>query len=157
AIAFVAEEIRSLISDITGVNDQAREGGSVWSDLGQALGFVAGLLGAAVADAIGVVALALQTVVAIVRGVMPGVRALGTWLGETAAKIYLFFAEDIPNAAKSVSDAVRSILHPVGAAFDGMVDGIRSALDHLLAFVGRVVAKIPERFRPAFLDSIIEA
>ena len=46
---------------------------------------------------------------------------------------------------------------PVGAAFHGLVDGIRSALDRLLAFVGRVVAKIPERFRPAFLDSIIEA
>jgi TP901 family phage tail tape measure protein len=157
AIAFVADEIRSLISDITGVNDQAREGGSVWSDLGQALGFVAGLLGAAVADAIGVVALALQTVVAIVRAVIQAFRSLGTWLGETAAKIYLFFADDIPNAAKSIAGAVRLILNPVGAAFDGLMDGIRGALDRLLAFVGRVVAKIPERFRPAFLDSIIEA
>lgn len=157
AIAFVADEIRSLISDITGVNDRAREGGSVWSDLGQALGWVAGLLAATVADAIGVVALALQTVVAIVRSVIQAFRSLGTFLGETAAKIYLFFSEDIPHAVKSVGSAVSSILHPVVGAFNAMVDGIRSALDHLLAFVGRVVAKIPERFRPAFLDSIIEA
>lgn len=157
AIAFVAEEIRNLISDITGVNDRAREGGSVWSDLGQALGWIAGLLAATVADAIGVVALALQTVVAIVRGVIQAFRSLGTFLGETAAKIYLFFSEDIPHAVQSVGSAVGSILHPVVGAFDAMVDGIRSALDHLLAFVGRVVAKIPDRFRPAFLDSIIEA
>src|SRR5262249_22024603 len=110
AIAFVAGEIRSLIADITGVNDRAREGGSVWSDLGQALGFVAGLLGATVADAIGVVALALQTVVAIVRAVIQVFRSLGTFLGETAAKIYLFFSEGIPHAAKSLATAVRSTL-----------------------------------------------
>jgi TP901 family phage tail tape measure protein len=157
AIEFVADEIRSLIADVTGVNDRAREGGSVWSDLGQALGWVAGLLAATVADAIGVVALALQTVVAVVRGVIQAFRSLGTFLGETAAKIYLFFSEDIPHAVRSVGSAVSSILHPVVGAFDAMVDGIRSALDHLLAFVGRVVAKIPERFRPQFLDSIIEA
>lgn len=36
-------------------------------------------------------------------------------------------------------------------------DGIHAALDRVVAFVGRLVAKIPARFRPVFLDSIVEA
>jgi hypothetical protein len=61
AIGFVAEEFRGLISDVTGVNDQAREGGSVWKTIGEVIGWVAGVIGGVLAGAIGVVALALRT------------------------------------------------------------------------------------------------
>jgi TP901 family phage tail tape measure protein len=157
AIAFVAEEIGGLISDITGVNDGAREGGSVWKSLGEVLGATAGLIVASLADAIGVVALALRTVIAIVREVIHVFKSLGTFLGETAAKIYLFFTEDIPKAFKSVSRAAKSFLQPIVDFLSGVVESIRSTLDRVIAFVGRLVAKIPSRFRPAFLDSIVDA
>src|SRR5207248_2022466 len=98
AIRFVAEEIGNLIADVTGVTDRAREGGSAWSTLGQVLGFIAGLIGAALADAITVVSLALQTVFALVRAVIYTFKWLGTTIGEIAAKIYLFFSEDIPRS-----------------------------------------------------------
>jgi TP901 family phage tail tape measure protein len=157
AIGLVAEEIRGLIADITGVNDQAREGGSVWSGLGEVLGMIAGTIGAALADAIGVVALALRAVITVVRTVLRVFQSLGTALGETAANIYLLFSEDIPHAFKAVAGAVRSFLQPVLDFLTSIVDGIHSALDRVIAFVGRLVAKIPSRFRPTFLDSIVEA
>jgi TP901 family phage tail tape measure protein len=157
AVGFVAEEIRGLISDITGVNDQAREGGSVWSGLGEVIGVVAGDIGVVLAGAIGVVALALQTVIAIVRAVIAAFRSLGQFLGETAAKIYLFFTETIPHAVKTVAGAIRSFFQPLLDFITGIVDGIHNALDNVIAFVGQLVAKIPSRFRPAFLDSIVDA
>jgi TP901 family phage tail tape measure protein len=157
AIGFVAEEIRGLISDFTGVNDRAREGGSIWSGLGEVLGMIAGLLIARLADAIGVVALALRTVIALVRAVIHAFVWLGQGLGERAAQIYLFFTETIPHVFKVVAGAVKSFLQPVLDFITSIVDGIHSALDRVVAFVGRLVAKIPSRFRPAFLDSIVEA
>jgi hypothetical protein len=157
AIGFLAEQIRGVISDITGVNDRAREGGSVWNDLGTVLGAVAGVVGGILAAAIGAVALALETVVEIVRAVIHIFSELGRFIGETAAKIYLFFTETIPQAFQSVAGAVRSFFQPVLDFVTGIVDGLEHALERILSFTGRLVAKIPARFRPAFLDSIVDA
>jgi TP901 family phage tail tape measure protein len=157
AIGFVAEELRGLISDLTGVTDQARDGGSAWSALGEVLGMVAGDLGVVLAGAIGVVAAALRTVIAIVRVVIDAFRSLGQFLGETSAKIYLFFTKTVPHVFKVVAGALRAFFQPVLDFITGIVDGIHSALDRVVSFVGRLVAKIPERFRPAFLDSIVDA
>ncbi|HET9621804.1 MAG TPA: phage tail tape measure protein [Kofleriaceae bacterium] len=157
AIGFVANELRGLITDITGVNHQAREGGSIWNDLGQVIGIVAGDLGVILAAAIGAVAVALQAVISIVRAVIQAFVALGTFLGETAAKIYLLFTETIPHAFQVVAGALRTFFQPVVDFITGIVEGIHAALERVIAFVARVVAKIPARFRPAFLDSIIDA
>jgi TP901 family phage tail tape measure protein len=157
AIGFVGEEIRGLVSDVTGVNDQAREGGSVWNTIGEVLGWVAGIIGGALAGAIGVVALALRTVIAIVRAVIQAFVWLGEFIGETAAKIYLFFTETIPSVFKTVVNAVRSFFQPIVDFITGIVDAIQNTLDKVIAFIGRLVAKIPSRFRPAFLDSIVDA
>ena len=157
AIGLVAEEFQGLISDVTGVNDQAREGGSVWRTIGEVVGWVAGLIGGVLAGAIGVVALALRTVIAIVRAVIAAFEWLGEFIGETAARIFLFFTETIPNVFKAVVTAVRSFLQPIVDFITGIVDSIRDVLDRVIAFIGRLVAKIPSRFRPAFLDSVVEA
>ena len=157
AVGFVAEELRGLFSDITGVNDKAREGGAVWTDLGEVIGTVAGDLGVILAASIGVVALALRTVIVIVRTVIQAFTSLGTFLGETAAKIYLFFTETIPHALKTVASSVRSFFRPILDFVTGVFDGIRDALDRMISFLGRLVAKIPSRFRPGFLDSIVDA
>jgi WD domain, G-beta repeat len=46
---------------------------------------------------------------------------------------------------------------PVVDFLSGVVEAIHNTLDRVVAFVGRLVAKIPSRFRPAFLDSIVDA
>lgn len=157
AIGFVAEEIRGLITDITGVNDQARDGGSVWRSIGEVIGWVAGIIGSVLAGAIGVVALALRSVIAVVRLVIRAFVGLGEFIGETAARIYLFFTETIPRVFKTVANAVKSFFQPVVDFLTGIADGIRDVLDKIIAFVGRIVGKIPSRFRPAFLDSVVDA
>jgi TP901 family phage tail tape measure protein len=157
AIGFVAEEIEGLIGDLTGMTGQAREGGSVWRSIGEVLGWVASIIGTVLAGAIGVVALALRSVIWIVRQVIRGFVWLGETIGETVAKIYLFFTETIPRAFKAVATAVKSFFQPVIDFITGIVDGIRNVLDKMIGFVGKLVAKIPSRFRPAFLDSIVDA
>lgn len=157
AIAFVAEAVRDLIADLSGSTAAARESGSGWSDLGTALGAVAGLLGTVVAGAIGAVALALRSVIVLVRWVVDAFMWLGRVLGENAARIYLFFTETLPSAFKAVAATVRAVFNPVAEIIGRIVDGIHASLDRLMAFVGRLVAKIPARFRPGLLDSIVEA
>ncbi len=157
AIGFVAEEFGALIEDVTGVNAQAREGGSVWRTIGEVIGWVAGMVGSVLAGAIGVVALALRTVITIVRYVIKGFVWLGETIGETAARIYLFFTETIPNAFRTVVRAVKAFFQPIVDFFTGIVDSIRNVLDKVIVFIGKLVAKIPSRFRPAFLDSVVDA
>jgi TP901 family phage tail tape measure protein len=157
AIAFVAEAIGGLISDITGVNDRARDGGSIWRSLGEALGAIAGVFAGSLAAAIGAIALALRTVITLVREVIHAFQWLGATLREKAAQIYLFFTETVPRAFKVVTAALKSFFQPVVDFLSGVVEAIHNTLDRVVAFVGRLVAKIPSRFRPAFLDSIVDA
>ena len=93
----------------------------------------------------------------IVRAVIQAFVWLGEFIGETAAKIYLFFTETIPRVFKTVVTAVRAFFQPIVDFITGVVDSIRDVLDRVIAFIGRLVAKIPSRFRPAFLDSVVEA
>ena len=157
ALGFLAESIRGLIADVTGLTGQARGGASVWTDLGEVLGWVAGTAITALAAALSVVAIALRTVVALVRGVVEAFVWLGTTIGETAARLYLFFAETLPRAFHQVATAVRAFFQPVVAFIEGVADSIRTALDRLIAYVGHLASKIPERFRPALLDSVVAA
>jgi hypothetical protein len=92
-----------------------------------------------------------------VRAVIHAFVWLGQGLGERTAQIYLFFTETIPHAFKAVAGAVKSFLQPVLGFITSIVDGIHAELDRVVAFVGRLVTKIRSRFRPAFLDSIVEA
>jgi hypothetical protein len=157
AVGFLAEKISGLISSVAGMSDHAHEAGSVWSIVGEVVGWVAGVIAVGLADAIGIVALALGTVIDIVRAVIEAFSWLGQHIGETAAKIFLFFTETIPQVFKTVTGAIRSFLQPVLDFITSVVDGIHAALDRVVAFVGRLAAKIPTRFRPAFLDSIVDA
>jgi TP901 family phage tail tape measure protein len=157
AVGFVAEEIRGLVADLTGANDRARDGGSAWTTLGEVIGTVAADIGVILAGAIGVAAVALRTVIAIVRGVIQVFSWLGTTIGETVAKIYLFLTETLPDGVKHVAGAVRSFLQPVLDFLTSVADGIQHALERVISFMGRLVAKIPTRFRPGFLDSIVDA
>jgi TP901 family phage tail tape measure protein len=153
----LADAFGGLLSDIVGVSDKARDGTSVWSGLGQVIGVVAGNLVVILAGALSVITTALTGVIAVVRAVIQAFTWLGRYLGETAAKIYLLFTETIPHAVKTVVGAIRTFFQPLLDFITGIVDGIHSALDRVISFVGRLVAKIPARFRPAFLDSIVDA
>jgi len=156
-IQFVGDMITSLSNDLSGTDDQTKATTSAWTYLGRALGWIAGLLATTVAAAIGVVAILLGGLVDIVRMVINAFSDYGSYLSETAAKIYGFFGEDVPRVVKSAAAAVRAYLQPVLDFVTSIVDGIQGALNRVVAFIGRLVARIPARFRPAFLDSIVEA
>jgi len=157
AIGFVAEEVRGLVTDVTGMSSQARDGGAAWRGVGGVLGWVAGILGTVLAGAIGVVGLALRSTIFVVRLVIQAFVGLGEFIGETAARIYLFFTETIPRVFQTVVGAVKSFFGPILEFLTGVADSIRDVLDKVISFIGRLVGKIPARFRPAFLDSVVDA
>jgi TP901 family phage tail tape measure protein len=157
AIGFVAEELRGLVTDITGVNGYARDSGSIWKGIGEVIGWVAGIIGSVLVGAIGIVALALRSVIGVVRLVIQAFVGLGEFIGETAARIYLFFTETIPRVFQMVVNAVKAFFQPILEFLTGVSDGIRDVLDKVITFIGRLVGKIPARFRPAFLDSVVDA
>ena len=159
---------------------------SSWRSVGEVLAKVVGGAITVVVLALSGLMKVLNAVVWVVTKVKDAFVYVGTLIGETAAKIYLWFTEDIPRALRTawawikgvfvgignffagigrwfasiwqgIADGVRSFLRPIVEFFQGIVDGIRNMMDRMTAYVGKLAAKIPARFRPAYMDAIILA
>jgi len=109
--------------------------------------------------------------------------AAGTWIGETAAKIYLWFTDTLPNAIagavesignffrgigqffvgiwrwftgifQSIADGIMSFLQPVVDFFRGVGRAIQSVFDAIKDMVIRILREIPDALLPESLERL---
>jgi hypothetical protein len=107
----------------------------------------------------------------------------GTWIGETAAKIYLWFAETLPNAISTaiatvvgffraigqfvsgigrwfsnlfrrIADGIKSFLSPVVDFFRGVGRAIKSVFDGIRDIVIKLLLTVPDALLPSSLDRL---
>jgi len=86
--------------------------------------------------------------------VVLGIRSFFIRVGQS---ITSFFTESIPNAFRKIVNGIKSFFEPVVEFIRGIFRSIANAVDSIVAFLGRLAAKIPSRFRPAFLDRVVES
>jgi hypothetical protein len=87
-------------------------------------------------------------------------RGLGTiadFFVSMGQRILGFFTESIPSAFRTIVEAVRSFFSPVVDFIQGVFRSIMDAIDRMLVFLGRVVARIPSHFRPEMLNQVVDA
>jgi len=96
----------------------------------------------------------LSRVGAFFARVVLGIR---NFFMKVGASITAFFTETIPNAFRKIVNGIKAFFEPVVEFIRGIFRSIASAVDRIIAFLGRLAAKIPSRFRPAFLDRVVEA
>ena len=108
---------------LTGATDRstasASASTSTWRTLGELIGKTVGGLVTLLALAMAGLAKVIDVVLTIVRGVRDAVVWLGTVIGETFAKIYLWFTETLP---KAIRDAVRSVRSSIAESLTEIPD-----------------------------------
>jgi hypothetical protein len=85
-----------------------------------------------------------------------GLGAIADYFIRMGQHILGYFTESIPGAFRTIVEAVRSFFSPVVEFIQGVFRSIMDAIDRMLVFLGRVVARIPSRFRPELLDQVVE-
>jgi len=156
---------------------------SSWRSLGEFLGQVFGGIVTVITLALGGLLKVITAVIWVVNAVKDAFVVAGTWIGETAAKIYLWFTETLPNAIssaidtvvgffraigqffvgigrwfqglfRSIADGIMSFLQPVVDFFRGVGRAIKSVFDGIRDLVIRILRQIPDALLPASLERL---
>ena len=180
-------DVRNLLtgstSDSTSATDEST---SSWRSLGEFLGQVFGGIVTVITLALGGLIKIITAVIWVVNAVKDAFVIAGTWIGETAAKIYLWFTETLPNAIssaidtvvgffraigqffvgigrwfknlfRSIADGIMSFLQPVVDFFRGVGRAIKAVFDGIRDLVIRILRRIPDALLPASLERLKHA
>lgn len=154
AVGRLQEAWRQLIGATEEGTGAASTSTEAWRSLGEFLGQVFGGI-------VTVITLAFAGLVDVVTGAIRGIRsvkdafvAAGTWIGETAAAIYLWFTQTLPTAIASVVDGIKGILQPLVDFFRGVGRAIRSVFDGIVDMVIRILRKVPDTLLPSNLERL---
>lgn len=152
-------EIGSIFKDVLvqmGIMEElGTNNSSAWETFGAVLGTM--------------MTVAIVPLAAVLRFVLEQVRDLGQGILDTKRKFdaasdgladFMFFVDEeftstITGAWKAIREAFDKFMAPIGDVFDLMVDEVEQGINRMLGFIAEVAAKIPETFRPQFLDDFI--
>lgn len=155
--------------------------GTVLKAMGVVVGWLTGLVLMFAVDSLRWLIVGLTTVVNVVGLVSQMFVDLGVWLGETAARIVLWFAEDVPNAVRAalewlgglfeafgawltgfagsvvglfgrVVEAARTLFAPIVEFFGGIAATVRAFFEDLVTFVLGIVRQLPQQLLPEGLQ-----
>jgi TP901 family phage tail tape measure protein len=173
----------NLIGATTSSTSAADKSTSAWRQLGELLGRVVGgaltLTVHALAVLIDTATVALGVVVALKDAFV----IAGTWIGETAARLYLWFTETLPAAISSawatltgffrsagqfflgagqwflglfssIADGLQAFFSPVVEFFSGVGRAIHAVFNALTDSVIRLLRKLPSELLPSSLEEL---
>jgi phage-related protein len=146
--------VKGLFAELGLLNETGSFNTEVWGELGYAIGWV-------VTAAIQPMVVALRTAVRVVTWV---VRAIGGVIGWVREKWRAFKAD--LDKLQAIEDRWLARLTKFSAKFKaiwqgivdfvkGIFDDLKAALNGALDFIAEVADRIPQRFRPEFLDEFI--
>ena len=180
-------QLRDAWRQLTGTTNESTsatgESTSAWRSLGEFLGQVFGGIVTVITLALGGLIKVITGVIHVVRVVKDAFVAAGTWIGETAARIYLWFTETLPNAISSaiatvvgffrsigqffvgiwrwftgifdsIAQGIMGFLQPVVDFFRGVGRAIKAVFDGIRDFVIRLLRRIPDELLPASLERL---
>ena len=156
---------------------------SGWRTLGEVLGTIIGGVVTVVTLALAGLLKVITAVIWVVNAVKDAFVIAGTWIGETAAKIYLWFTETLPAAISSaiegvvgffraignffvgigrwfsdlfgsIAEGIKSFFRPVVDFFVGVGRAIKSVFDAIGDFVIKLLRKIPDALLPESLERL---
>ena len=180
-------DLRTAWQTLTGTTNDSTsatgESTSAWRSLGEFLGQVFGGVVTVITLALGGLIKVITAVIWVVNAVKDAFLVAGTWIGETAAKIYLWFTETLPNAISSaiatvvgffrsigqffvgiwqwltglfdsIAQGIMSFLQPVVDFFRGVGRAIKAVFDGIRDFVIQLLRRIPDALLPESLERL---
>jgi TP901 family phage tail tape measure protein len=117
ALSELGDAWDSLTGSTSASGEAADQSTSGWRSLGEVLGKLVGGAVTVVSLALAGLLKVLSAVVWVVGAVKDAFVSAGTWIGETAAKIYLWFTDTLPAAMSSALDGVTGFFLSLGEFF----------------------------------------
>jgi len=137
ALSPIFEGLKIILSDVGDQFGGLLDDLGLFTDSGESKAKTFGkIMGGIIGGLVSLVAAAITGILTLVDGVIRAVRFLG----------------DVWGAIKSTA---LTIGLQIGQFFQNMVDDIMNSLDNVLVFIGDIVGRIPARFRPDALDSVV--
>lgn len=166
-LGFVVEAITRVVNFWTGFVDGFKETTKEFQPVFDEVGAAFSALGDAIGEFFG----AFDT---NAEGGNDTVRSFGEIVGSVFANVVRIFAQMISAAVRMVTfvvnifnrmeGAIQSLVAfffrlkiVVATVFANVVDSVKNSLDTVLAFIGRIVSRVPAAVRPAFANDIIQA
>jgi TP901 family phage tail tape measure protein len=148
----------------------ATKAGSAWRVLGQFLGVVFGTALEATLYVLALVIRVVEAAVQVIGALKDAFVTAGTWIGETAAGIYIWFSETLPNAISSSVEGIIGFFNRIGkfltgvgrwftGLFDSIASGIKSFLQPVVDFfkgVGRAIKAVFDAIRDMVIEILRE-
>nr|HPM53003.1 hypothetical protein [Rhodoglobus sp.] len=180
-------DLKTAWNTLTGATndsgDAVNSSTSGWRTLGEVLGTIIGGVVTVITLAFAGLLKVITAIIWVVNAVKDAFVIAGTWIGETAAKIYLWFTETLPAAISSaidgvvgffraignffvgigrwfsnlfstIAEGIKSFFRPVVDFFVGIGRTIKSVFDALRDFVIKLLRKIPDALLPASLERL---
>jgi TP901 family phage tail tape measure protein len=176
----------TLIGTTEDANASAAKTGSAWRVIGQVLGAVVGTAVEVLAYALALVIRVAEAAIQVIGALKDAFVAAGTWIGETAAGIYLWFSETLPNAIHSsidgivgffgrlskylvgvgrwftglfdsIATGIKAFLQPVVDFFKGVGRAIKAVFDAVRDMVIEILREIPDELLPSSLERLSRA
>ena len=197
AVAPVGEGLREAFAELGRALSVLLQNTGHFGDAGMtlegvmhALGYVlGGVLGAALGVVIDLFAMLVRVTTLTVQalGVLrEAFIVAGTWIGESAAQLYLWFTETLPGGIRRavawissifgslsalldgavermlglfqrLAEGIRAFLLPVGDFFGALASQLHAALQGVLDFVLNLARRIPSRLLPADLREFVSS
>ncbi len=154
AFGELVDAVKVLFGQLGLLNAEGSFNSEVWGELGYAIGWV-------VTAAIQPMLVAMRVAVKVVTWVVRAIGAVISWVREK----WLEFKTDL-DKLQAIEDRWIARLTKFSAKFKsiwqgivdfvkGIFDDLKSALNGALDFIAEVADRIPQRFRPEFLDEFI--
>ncbi len=161
------EKLTGTTQDASGA---AGEASSVWRVLGEFLGMVFGTIVEVIVYGLALLIRVVESAIQVVGWLKDAFVAAGTWIGETAAGIYLWFTDTLPNALSSAIDGIVGFFNRIGkflvgvgrwftGLFDAIASGIKSFLQPVVDFfkgVGRAIKAVFDAIRDMVIEILRE-
>jgi hypothetical protein len=181
AIGEAIDKVRANWRYLFGATEEASQAMSAstddWVSAGEIIGQVLGGIATAIGYVVAAIAEAVSAIIWFVGGVRDLFVAVGTWIGESVAKVVLFFTEDIPAALdvawskvtgfftgigdffvsigawfkglfSSIATTIKNFFSPVVEFFDQVRRGIQKVIDAIAGAVKWLTAKVPGMLLP---------
>lgn len=149
-VFFFTELIPRWVSD--GLSAVGQFFVDIWTGIRDFVGGIVASIGEVFAGLWNGLVSGLTRVGAFFARVVLGIRSFFVSVGRG---IVSFFTESIPNAFRKIVSGIKAFFEPMVEFIRGIFRSIANAVDSIIAFLGRLAAKIPSRFRPAFLDRVV--
>jgi len=149
-VFFFTELIPRWVSD--GLNAVGQFFVDIWTGIRDFVGGIVATIGEVFAGLWTGLVSGLTRVGSFFARVVLGIRSFFVSVGRG---IVSFFTESIPNAFRKIVSGIKAFFEPMVEFIRGIFRSIANAVDSIIAFLGRLAAKIPSRFRPAFLDRVV--